>query len=879
MKNASPRFLALLLCCSLVFGLCPAAVTASSPTDARTAPVGLQRLDYGWLDPDYEIIFFAEYNGVSYVMGEGLSAIPLQNVFPYENEYGEEMTLSCLGDEAVLRFNAEYHDYVRLSSGSSSRATHTYYLSAKGGYLTLTDEGIGLALSEKEDANYWAEWSDSSYSGIGEWVDFYPQSNRRLVLETGDGDPYFTAARTLGDTCVRAEIRKVVCNHDAIAFIPEQPASCKQEGRAAHFACPDCGGIYADPDGLFSRMEEQLIIPPYEFIDENGDGVCDDCGRFPPAFRRVTDSSEIFAGGKYLLASEIDGVLYVLADDVEGYGEGVSLAAVPVSAGADGTVSFSAVKAAGGMKILLVPAHENCDFDRGITRYGILAVSSAGYYGLFSMQGSFNWIYDAEMKYGYRIALNPDGTALIRAVYNENWDDHDGSFLAFRSDGTEEKEDSGKGEGTPVNASELYGEGKTGGETPAVCFSDYAPEGVDTYPVYLYQMIAAGEVGSVSYTIADGECIVTDTTGYIDAQIPDSQTAAAVTASCGVSGMTEAITQSATDDLVAAIAEEEGVAGDTTVDLTFTVPANVSNVTPGETATYTFVPTVTYQADENGVLTVRSREIADSAFDGSPMTVVLYTCGFMPEQIVHIKNDGTREYFYPRYSEAAEAGKKTFTYTEANGENGSYGFVSFEVTEFSAITLNATAAVELPDVGFSTLSLAVSSRADGSVPGAVYLYSAALSDAEILADTGRAQALRAAAPGGSAANGVRFAQTFTFSSVDSGSYKVLCAKEGKHAPRILSVSVADGDVSLGTVSLLLYGDVNDDGAVNAKDALQISRYAAGKSSVFDAAADPAEEAYLLFAADVNGDGAANARDALQISRSAAGKSSVFDVMD
>ncbi len=168
---------------------------------------------------------------------------------------------------------------------------------------------------------------------------------------------------------------------------------------------------------------------------------------------------------------------------------------------------------------------------------------------------------------------------------------------------------------------------------------------------------------------------------------------------------------------------------------------------------------------------------------------------------------------------------------------------------------------------------------DGSVPGAVYLYSAALSDAEILADTGRAQALRAAAPGGSAANGVRFAQTFTFSSVDSGSYKVLCAKEGKHAPRILSVSVADGDVSLGTVSLLLYGDVNDDGAVNAKDALQISRYAAGKSSVFDAAADPAEEAYLLFAADVNGDGAANARDALQISRSAAGKSSVFDVMD
>ena len=37
--------------------------------------------------------------------------------------------------------------------------------------------------------------------------------------------------------------------------------------------------------------------------------------------------------------------------------------------------------------------------------------------------------------------------------------------------------------------------------------------------------------------------------------------------------------------------------------------------------------------------------------------------------------------------------------------------------------------------------------------------------------------------------------------------------------------------------------------------------------------------YLFFEHAVNGDGAANARDALQISRYAAGKSSVFDVMD
>ena len=61
--------------------------------------------------------------------------------------------------------------------------------------------------------------------------------------------------------------------------------------------------------------------------------------------------------------------------------------------------------------------------------------------------------------------------------------------------------------------------------------------------------------------------------------------------------------------------------------------------------------------------------------------------------------------------------------------------------------------------------------------------------------------------------------------------------------------------------------------------LQISRYAAGKGSVFGSSSDGEWEAYRFAAADVNGDGLVNSRDALQISRYAAGKSSQFDQKD
>ena len=75
--------------------------------------------------------------------------------------------------------------------------------------------------------------------------------------------------------------------------------------------------------------------------------------------------------------------------------------------------------------------------------------------------------------------------------------------------------------------------------------------------------------------------------------------------------------------------------------------------------------------------------------------------------------------------------------------------------------------------------------------------------------------------------------------------------------------------------MLLFGDVNADGKVNAADATQIKRYYNNKSSVFDSYEGEIPE-YVKKIADVNADDKINAADATQIKRYYNNKPSVFD---
>ena len=124
----------------------------------------------------------------------------------------------------------------------------------------------------------------------------------------------------------------------------------------------------------------------------------------------------------------------------------------------------------------------------------------------------------------------------------------------------------------------------------------------------------------------------------------------------------------------------------------------------------------------------------------------------------------------------------------------------------------------------------------GSFPGA-WLYDAAMSDEAIRADLRKAQpeqnlkAYRATVQYTNCVDGIWY-HSVDFTYVEVGSYKLGIRKELKGVPVILTIE-ADAFTDLGDIPTILYGDVNDDGEVNSLDVLQINRYIAGKTSVFD----------------------------------------------
>ena len=77
----------------------------------------------------------------------------------------------------------------------------------------------------------------------------------------------------------------------------------------------------------------------------------------------------------------------------------------------------------------------------------------------------------------------------------------------------------------------------------------------------------------------------------------------------------------------------------------------------------------------------------------------------------------------------------------------------------------------------------------------------------------------------------------------------------------------------------LYGDVNEDGVVDSKDATQILRYISNETSVFSTGTED-DEMYRSYAANVTAytgnDTVIDSKDAIQILRYISKESSVFD---
>lgn len=197
--------------------------------------------------------------------------------------------------------------------------------------------------------------------------------------------------------------------------------------------------------------------------------------------------------------------------------------------------------------------------------------------------------------------------------------------------------------------------------------------------------------------------------------------------------------------------------------------------------------------------------------------------------------------------------------------NGVLYDAKYDYEDAYALTVKNTTIPTVPK-GVKVSGTAVSWN---NTDNALYLlYNSSTSDADIKADMKLASPVKAlaytATKGGITANadGKRYDQTFSFSTVPAGTYKLAIFKPG-HGVWIESIAVDSIDITDKNIELYLWGDVNKSGTVNSTDAMLVLRSGSSLTG------------YQKVLADVNGNGAVNATDAMLILRHKS--SSVFPV--
>lgn len=165
----------------------------------------------------------------------------------------------------------------------------------------------------------------------------------------------------------------------------------------------------------------------------------------------------------------------------------------------------------------------------------------------------------------------------------------------------------------------------------------------------------------------------------------------------------------------------------------------------------------------------------------------------------------------------------------------------------------------------------------------VKLYDASIADTDIRADMASgtpAKALTYTVNAGNAASdgGTIYTAAVNVENIPAGSYKIAVYKPGKYVVKVVPVTVIEAAVAAGNMALWLYGDVNNNGTVDAKDATQILRYEAGASSVFASGEDAVKVERLVAGNVRRNNESPSSKDATQIFRYEAGASSVFNNM-
>ena len=549
-----------------------------------------------------------------------------------------------------------------------------------------------------------ATWGVAEGSSLPAGLSLNRETGAINGTPTESGKYTFSVTAECADMITAKEFNLTVlpeggCPHDNMTHIPGTAATCIKDGVADYYYCDFCDRYYKDEQGKNQIWDIEYALKSelktaVMHTDENNDGVCDFCNKPMPIFVKVTDEKDIIYGGTYIFVAEIGGKYYALKMPPEDGKTGERrysnvMGVAEIIPDANGEFAFNALYAADAIMLKTEFAAECGPLDAGKPRYGLSTVFENARYGLMGDYNVYNMFPNEPAKYGYRIALEPDKTARIASVYNECWNVGSDGKSGDKGEKSEDVLPYGILRTFDMNYNEentkfmtMQTESYYNGEKQL-----YSGAQMTQYPIYLYKMTVRGTTGGKSYTVSDSQNNVNIS------EFPGMLSNYQGLGLSNVSGLTNAVNIAFITDTVANVQADTATLDTRTyADISVNGYTSVTDEKGNEIATsitYSVTPHLSV-SDADGA-EISSYEITDESLNGAELTVNLHTGGIEPQQVIHYKKDGTKEFFYPEYSESAINGAKTFEY-ESDGRGG--GFVTIRITDFSDIKILAEAEPE-----------------------------------------------------------------------------------------------------------------------------------------------------------------------------------------
>lgn len=491
---------------------------------------------------------------------------------------------------------------------------------------------------------------------------------------TKAGKYTFTVVAKTGEETASKEFTIVVfndvCDHKNMTKIEGSKATCKQDGILDYYYCNDCGRYFLDESGKEEVFDTNSLKTYTNHSDKDHDGKCDFCKKQMPVFKKVTSQSEIAYEETYIIVTKINNKYYALTSPTkqENYEYNEFMTLNEITSKPNGDFEFNSLE---NSNIVMVKAElpfKNEELDATMERFGLSAIINSNRYSFVTDTTANFIIYPNEpAKYGYTIMLNSSGEIVLKSVYQQWWNDSEtnekGVLRAFEF----------KNGNTNIKFMSFF-EKSNYSET-------YKDANINEYPIYLYKMT---NISSPTFISNDTDSKVNK--GDLD--LPD------IIDLSNVSGISDAIDSEYLEKLI-----EEKVSGASNITAGMNATITAKNLEKeNETIIslkYSVVPVITL-TDESGKV-IYEGIISDSNFNGNPITVKLYVGNMDSKQIIHYKEDGTKEYFYNEKNVDVKPGSKTFKYEE--------GFVTFTIDSFSDIEILSSIQPEEDNDNLSTLQI------------------------------------------------------------------------------------------------------------------------------------------------------------------------------